>query len=299
MKPAHILLIALALASCESSGKGAVALDDHGEPKGLHRHRRWSEKVGQGAQPEGEEAFANLKALGYTTVLSVDGAMPEVDLAAKHGLAYAHVPVGYDGISAEEQIEIIKAVKESPGAVYVHCHHGKHRGPAAAMIARQGVEGLSHEEAVKCLEISETSRDYTGLYRDVGEFKRPTDAQIAAAPRPPSCVKPAGVRATMVDVDKRFDLLKQSMEAGWSPPPNHPDVSPKHEAKMLFELYREMARLDEAKGKGEEFLKAAADAEAHAGSLEEGLKREDGAFATEALKKLKKNCDACHSVYRN
>ncbi|MCK6459080.1 MAG: hypothetical protein L6Q95_04215, partial [Planctomycetes bacterium] len=213
MKPVALIAIVVALLGCESGQRksaeapapAAVTLDDHGDPKGLHRHRRWSERIGQGAQPEGEEAFKNLQALGYTTVLSVDGAIPEVDLAAKYGLTYAHVPIGYDGVAREEQLQIIKAVKEAPGPVYVHCHHGKHRGPAAAMIAREALDGLSCDDAVKALELSETGKEYEGLYRDVREFKKPTDAEIAAAPKPPASVKPAGVRASMVDVDKRFD----------------------------------------------------------------------------------------------
>ena len=308
MKSGAALLLVILPLACESNKKtaetpmnapAAVTQDDHGDPKGLHRHRRWSDKIGQGAQPEGEEAFKNLRALGYTTVISVDGAVPEVELAAAYGLTYAHVPIGYDGIAIEEQLEIIKAVKDSPGPVYVHCHHGKHRGPAATMIARRCLEGVGPEEAVKALEISETSKDYSGLYRDVREFKAPSAAQIVATPRPPAAVKPKGVRAAMVDVDHRFDFLKQSMENGWNPPPKSPDVSPKHEAKMLWELYREMARVDDAKAMGEDFLKHAAEAEKAAGSLEEALRASNKEAAAAAFKALKKSCDSCHSVYRN
>jgi protein tyrosine phosphatase (PTP) superfamily phosphohydrolase (DUF442 family) len=304
MKRGVLLLLFLGI-GCEASRTAEtpsapeVTQDDHGDPVGLHRHRRWSEKIGQGAQPEGDEAFKNLKALGYVTILSVDGSMPEVELAEKYGLQYRHVPVGYDGITVEQQIEIIKVVKESPGPVYVHCHHGKHRGPAAAMIAREALDGVSCEDAVKSLELSETSRDYAGLYRDVGNFKPPTAAQVAAAPMPPSRVTPKGVRAAMVDIDQRFDIMKASLEVSWAVPPAHPDISPKHEAKMLWESYRELARLDEAKAKGDDFLKHAAAAEECAGSLEAALKAGDGAAATEAYRKLKKNCDACHSLYRN
>jgi protein tyrosine phosphatase (PTP) superfamily phosphohydrolase (DUF442 family) len=309
MKPGTALLVALLLVGCESNKKtaetpaaaapAAVTKDDHGDPKGLHRHRRWSEKIGQGAQPEGEEAFKNLQALGYVTILSVDGAVPELELAKKYGLTYRHVPIGYDGIAPEEQLLIIKSVKESPGPVYFHCHHGKHRGPAAAMIAREALEGLSCDDAVKALELSETGKDYAGLYRDVHEFKAPTAAQIDAAPAPPSAVKPVGVRAAMVEVDKRFEFLKACQAAGWKSPPDQPDLSPKHEAKMLWELYREIARQDEAKGHGEDFLKYDAAAEKHAGDLEAALKDGNAEAATAAMKSLKKNCDACHSVYRN
>src|SRR5262245_52980799 len=99
MKSGSVLLVALLLVGCESNKKTAetpkaapatVTKDDHGDPKGLHRHRRWSDKIGQGAQPEGEEAFKNLQALGYVTVLSVDGSVPEVEIAKKYGLTYRH-----------------------------------------------------------------------------------------------------------------------------------------------------------------------------------------------------------------
>jgi protein tyrosine phosphatase (PTP) superfamily phosphohydrolase (DUF442 family) len=307
MKSGVVLVLSVLLLGCEANRETTaetpaapvVKVDDHGDPVGLHRHRRWSETIGQGAQPEGEEAFRNLQALGYKTVLSVDGSVPDVELAAKFGLAYAHVPIGYDGITIEEQIEIIKTVKESPGPVYVHCHHGKHRGPAAAMIARECLEGVSAEDAVKALELSETSKDYAGLYRDVREFKAPSAEAIAAAPKPPAAVKPKGVRAAMVDVDHRFDFLKQSMENGWNPPPKSPDVSPKHEAKMLWELYREMARVEEAKAKGEDFLKHMGEAEKAAGTLEDALRAANKEAATAAFKAVKKSCDSCHSIYRN
>jgi len=68
---------------------------------------------------------------------------------------------------------------------------------------------------------------------------------------------------------------------------------------MLWELYREMARMDEAKGKGEDFLKHSGDAEKVAGELEAALRGGNNEAATAAFKGLKKNCDSCHSAYRN
>jgi len=299
-----ILFSLILVAACESGGKKAaeptgVTYDDHGVPVGLHRYRRWSDKIGQGAEPEGDEAFRNLKALGYTTILSVDGAATDVEAAERHGLKYAHVPIGYDGITTEESLEIVKAVKESPGPVYVHCHHGKHRGPAAAMVARICVDGITPEEAIHGLELSETSPNYEGLWRDVRNTKPPSEAALAAAPVPPSRVVPEGVRASMVDVNLRFDFLKASSEQGWKPPAGHPDVSPPHEARMLWERYREIARLDDAKAKGEEFLGYTAEGEKHAVRLEEALRAGDAEAAAAAFRSVKKNCDACHSLYRN
>src|SRR5262245_46397548 len=55
-------------------------------------------KVISGGQPDGELAFAKLKELGVKTIISVDGARPEVELAKKYGLRYVHLPHGYDGV---------------------------------------------------------------------------------------------------------------------------------------------------------------------------------------------------------
>src|SRR6188768_3777999 len=44
---------------------------------------RLHEKVISGGQPDGDPAFAKLKELGVKTIISVDGAKPEVELAKK------------------------------------------------------------------------------------------------------------------------------------------------------------------------------------------------------------------------
>jgi protein tyrosine phosphatase (PTP) superfamily phosphohydrolase (DUF442 family) len=296
-----LLVVAVVVAEEGTNGqpRPPVALDDHGDPQGLHRHRRWSERVGQGAQPEGEIAFENLAALGYTTVLSVDGSIPDVETARKHGLRYVHVPIGYDGVSADAAAKIVKAVKESKGPVYFHCHHGKHRGPAAAMIGRIAVDGISHEEAVEALKKSETSPDYKGLYRDVAAFECPSDDVLAKIGELPSKVVPEGLQAAMVDVDHRFELITLARAEGWKESPKHPDVDPPHEAKMLWERYRETARLEEAKGKGDAFLAFLAQAESGAAELEKAIRAGDAEAADKAYGQIKKSCNACHADFRN
>ncbi|MEM6655987.1 MAG: hypothetical protein AAF596_09305, partial [Planctomycetota bacterium] len=76
---------------------------------------------------------------GVRTLVSVDGARPDVALAAEHGLRYVHVPFGYDGIPREARLALTRVARDRQGGVYVHCHHGRHRGPAAAVVvARAG-----------------------------------------------------------------------------------------------------------------------------------------------------------------
>jgi len=50
-------------------------------------------------------------------------------------MRYIHVPIAYSGLSREQEIRIASAISGAEGPLYLHCHHGKHRGPAAAATA--------------------------------------------------------------------------------------------------------------------------------------------------------------------
>ncbi|MCP4786243.1 MAG: dual specificity protein phosphatase family protein [Fuerstiella sp.] len=109
---------------------------------GLENLIRASGRVLCGSEPRGKSAFKTLKKLGVNTIVSVDGAAPQVVLAKQVGIRYIHIPIGYDGVSKEAGQSLTRAVQETDGAIYVHCHHGHHRGPAAAAIACR-IEGTA------------------------------------------------------------------------------------------------------------------------------------------------------------
>src|SRR6185369_3881462 len=104
------------------------------ELPGLHNVLLAADGIYSGSEPHGEEAFAGLAKMGIKTILSVDGARPDVELARQHGLRYVHVPIGYDGISPSAGETLAAAAREAQGPLYVHCHHGKHRGPSATAV---------------------------------------------------------------------------------------------------------------------------------------------------------------------
>lgn len=298
-------LACLAGIGCGSPGSAPAprpepVLDAKGEPVGIEHHHRWSEKLGQGGQPVGEVAFRNLAALGYTTVLSVDGAKPDLELAAKYGLRYVHVPIEYSGIERDQALRIVQAVRTSDGPVFVHCHHGLHRGPAGAMVARIAVDGITNEEAVKELKDSNCSAKYTGLYRDIGAFTAPTAEELAKVPTDlPSYVSPGDVPAHMAVASRIFERLAACDKAGWKAPEGSPDVSPKHEATMLRESFREMLRLDEVKTHEDRYVKWMTQSEADCATLEAAVAGGKNADASAALTRVKKTCDTCHAQYRD
>jgi len=121
-------------------------------------------KVISGGLPEGDNAFQELQSLGVKTIISVDGMKPDVDTASKFGLRYVHLPHGYDGVPSGRVKELAKAVRSLDGPIYIHCHHGKHRSPAAASIACVGAGLISKSMALAVLELAGTSPNYRGHF---------------------------------------------------------------------------------------------------------------------------------------
>ena len=74
----------------------------------------------------------------------------------------------------------MKTFRELDGPFYVHCFHGKHRGPAAAAaLGRIAVDGVPREQAIaEMRQWCGTSEKYEGLYRTIAEVLRP-DAEDA------------------------------------------------------------------------------------------------------------------------
>jgi protein tyrosine phosphatase (PTP) superfamily phosphohydrolase (DUF442 family) len=168
------------------------------------------DKVISGGQPDGAAVFARLRALGVRTVISVDGARPDVDLAGERGIRYVHLPHGYDGIPADRHRELAQAVRQLPGPIYNHCHHGKHRSPAAAAVACVGAGLIQRPAAEAFLTLAGTGRQYRGLYDAVAQAQ-PLDAAILDAPDVAfqEVVPLPPIAEAMVAMQRSFDRLEQ------------------------------------------------------------------------------------------
>ena len=77
---------------------------------GLHNVVAYTPTVIGGGQPEGEEGLVTLKGMGIKTVVSVDGATPDVATAEKLGLQYVHLPISYDTVTPERQQQLALAL---------------------------------------------------------------------------------------------------------------------------------------------------------------------------------------------
>ncbi len=268
---------------------------------GLHNVFRVSDRIYSGSSPDGDAAFAAIRKLGIQTIISVDGAKPDADAARRHGLRYVHLPFGYDGIPRARVLELVKAATDLPGPIYVHCHHGKHRGPAAVAAIQLCTDaGWDADRAEAWLTTAGTDPRYTGLTALARSLVRPTPEELARVPSDfPAAASVADLARLMVNVDRQWDHLKLAKTAGWSAPANHPDIDPAHEAVQLVEHYREAARLTSVKRRGPAFAIRLAEAESAATALEAGLRAKNDAQATAAFARSATACATCHETYRD
>jgi cytochrome c556 len=271
------------------------------EMPGLHNLVQLSADVYSGSEPDGEVAFASLKKLGVQTIVSVDGATPRIDLAKKYGIRYVHIPFGYDAIPLAAQLSLTRAAREAKTPLYIHCHHGKHRGPAAAALVCR-VKGIADlAGSLKIMQNAGTSRDYKGLWRDVESFTVPSaDTQL------PELVEVAQVEslaAAMARIDRNFDNLKLCAAVDWKTPADHPDLVAQQAALQLQEsLYESSRRLAEKEHAAEydaTFREWLTESDTVARTLYQSLEANDRAAATTALATLSKNCKQCHVRYRD
>jgi protein tyrosine phosphatase (PTP) superfamily phosphohydrolase (DUF442 family) len=260
----------------------------------LENLRKLSPTIYSGGEPVGDAAFSKLAEMGIRAVISVDGIRPDIEGARKHGLRYIHIPVGYEGVNPNARAALTRVVRDITGPVFIHCHHGKHRGPAAAAVACMAAGQMTHEQALEYMKVAGAGQEYQGLWTDVREFQ-----PLAADAQLPELVEAAKVEplaAFMSALDRPWDAVKAAQTAGWKPGAD-PTKAPAQQALLLWEGLRESRRTLDG---SDETLEATMDeAVQHASDLRQALEANQLEVATAAYKKLEASCAQCHVDYRN
>lgn len=266
---------------------------------GIENARRIGPHLWSGGQPTGDKAFAALAAHGVRVVVSVDGAKPDLVAARRHGLRYVHVPIGYEGVPQAASEEIAALALAQEGGVFIHCHHGRHRGPTAAAIVALASGAWDGPTAHAWQRTAGTSPEYAGLYRSVRDFVMPKPGALRqAARRHRSYRPPRGLVASMVAADHHAEALDAMQRIGWRPVPSRPDETPLQAARLLREQFMESVRL----GHGP----SATDFRASMARFGEGMATMEGllragatAPATAAWRALREDCRSCHQAWRD
>ena len=273
---------------------------------GLHNVVAFGPGCWSGSMPEGDAGFASLQSWGVRTVISVDGAVPDVARAARFGLRYVHLPIGYDGFDDARKLELVRAVRDLPGPIYIHCHHGKHRSAGAAAAVAASLGWMSPQAAIARMKVSGTSESYPGLYRCAATAQVLAAALIDSAPAQwPAVTRPSGMVESMVAIDDAMERIKVVEKAGWKVPASHPDLAPTADAGAIADHLRLLAQ----DGRPRDDAARAAFAAILATSLSAAEKLESDLAAEAAvdrparlsadLQALRATCTACHAAHRD
>ena len=280
----------------------ATDADQPADYPGLNNVVAFADGLYSGSVPEGQAGFEILAAMGIRTIISVDGAEPDVAAAKAHGLRYVHLPIGYHGMDRGRTLEIARAIKDLPGPAYLHCHHGKHRSAGALGAAAVTLGLRSPEEAAARMRVSGTAPNYTGLHQGVAYATKASMDELAAADNAfPEVWKASGLVKTMVEIDEVFEHLRAIERAGWMAPKDHPDLVPVAEAGRIADLLRNLQENDRFKARPVEFRRMLLSGSRLAESLEDGLGT-TGAPPLELsarLKLINQSCLDCHAKYRD
>lgn len=272
---------------------------------GLHNVLRITDKLLSGSVPEGDTGFQTLQKLGVKTIITVDGAKPEVERAKKFGMRYVHLPIGYDGVPADQGLKLAKAVRDLPGLIYMHCHHGKHRSPAAAAVVKRCLDDqCTVQKAVEVMKLAGTDPKYLGLYASPKEVRRPTSVELDQIKADfPEVASTGGMMQRMVEIDECWDHLKLIQKAGWETPRDHADLDPAHEAMLLWEHFVELSRLPETAKKPKLFSELLSVARDEAKNLETTLRLPVNdkrmKAAEKAIQSAQSSCVRCHNQFRD
>ena len=262
---------------------------------GLHRLIRVSDRIYSGAEPAGDAGFESLHKLGVRIIVSVDGARPDVETARKYGLRYVHIPIAYNGIPTQAKAQLARVMEEA-GPIYFHCHHGQHRGPAAAAVACIATGEADGESAKAILRKAGTSEKYPGLWRDVERYQSP--APGATLPDLQEIAEVPSMAAAMSGIGRAFDNLKLCQTSEWNTPQDHPDLVPVREAQILADALGHAATLAAAKSDARmsQWMSQATTA---ATELESSLRGAELAKAPHIFSVLQQTCTQCHKQFRD
>jgi len=265
-------------------------------------------KVISGGLPVGDEGFRELASLNVRTVISVDGTKPDLALARKYGMRYVHLPHSYDGIPAERIAELAKAVRDLDGPVYIHCHHGKHRSPAAAAAACVAAGFIPSLHARTVLIAGGTSDSYRGLYHSVETAHRIDDVALnQLIVEFPEVADVPQMAESMVQIEHIHDRLKSMTQERW----NALDLAARkdvvHDALLLKEQFTELLRMPEVISGADNWRQEFEDARVASDRLESRLRAlnlspvssESFSDTGATLKLVTAGCITCHQKFRD
>ncbi|MEM7227205.1 MAG: hypothetical protein AAF432_00175 [Planctomycetota bacterium] len=271
---------------------------------GLDNVVQFADGIYSGSAPDAPAGFDSIRALGVQTIISVDGAVPDVAAAQHVDLRYIHLPMGYDGIPRELSHRLARAARDNlqRGPIYVHCHHGRHRSASAAGTIAVMLSMHTPGAMLTRMEIAGTSPAYSGLFNAVRTAQPVDDATLDRVDGQfPESVQPADIVSAMITAEDAMHHLELIAAAEWRVPADHPDLVAAAEAGRLTESLRFLTADVAFDATPVQFNRLAIRSYQHAVDLESALSTSstDREALDAVLHQLKASCTRCHAIIRD
>ncbi len=239
-----------------------------------------------GPRPSPEQ-IVQLSALGVQKVISVDALPPESSVWGE-SLQLRHLPLGYRDIPRTFQLQLARELSADPVKTYIHCHHGQHRGPAAALTALLSLGTIDEAEASAWLDRCGVA--YPGLRNAVHNAESASPERIQEASPLQEVVSTKSLSRLMAEIDQVWDRLIRV------PSPKDPNArTQKEDASQLVDLLRLSSG-----------TAGPVDPDYHTqmrAAIELATKLEaqilNGQDAAEVRSALRASCRTCHRAYRD
>jgi len=258
-------------------------------------------QVTDGIYSGGEPNLAGLEqlqALGVKILVSVDGLSPDREAAEKLGMRYVHIPMGYDGIDSVQLQDFVTLMTQQQSKIFFHCHHGKHRGPAAVAACLLIAKKVSKENAIQFMRGAGTAKEYAGLYRSIEElntsaYQPQQFSQLLTKSRPKSMAQ------WMAELDRAWETVQEQQKKAET----EIDAS---QLAIIAEAFRESARVagNDRDFNGdpaatEKLVRWLSECEKETREIQEQVQNKAHQKTRALLEALAKNCADCHTEYRN
>ena len=174
--------------------------------------------------------------------------------------------------------------------IYIHCHHGTNRAPAAAAVGLIATGEWANEQGLALLERAGTKAAFDGLFESVRSASEIPPAQRRVPDEGGMQVDDLAVM--MSTVEDAYMALETASKQGWT------DPGAAAEAARLVDLLRTCFDTT-SMNEDQVFRKLAMGSVEQAGALESSLVDGKRGAAREQMMALAATCSACHDRFRN
>ncbi len=147
------LLIPLIVPAC-TSAKTVPRPEKWAQPVASTVLKNWymvTPDVYRSEQPD-RKGFEEIRAQGIRTIINLRGDHSDDQLVQGLDLTVIAVPMTAGGFSEEDIVKALKAIRDAPKPVLVHCKHGADRTGVVMAMYRVVFQGWPKEEAIRELK---------------------------------------------------------------------------------------------------------------------------------------------------